>query len=157
MGNPPVAPPGSDITYTIRVINPTSDSAFDMVIEDNMPDIIDILDASATAGEIEITGQNIQLSLAELEAGERVTLTINARVSDDEDAVEAIINEACVTSSSNPAPNCAIMSFLAVGVLPNTGQISLYGLFVRWGVVLGFSALMLVGIALLYLRLKATE
>lgn len=157
VGNPPVAPPGTEITYTIRVINPTSESAFDMVIEDNMPDIIEILDASATTGDLEITGQNIQLSLDELGAGERVTLTIQALVREDEEAVEAIINEACVTSSSNPSANCAIMSFLAVGILPNTGQVSLYSLIIRWGVVLGFSILMLVGIALFYLRLKATE
>lgn len=157
VGNPPVAPPGAEITYTIRVINPTADSAFDMVIEDNMPDIIEILDASATAGELEIAGQNIQLSLLELEAGERVTLTINARVSDEDEVVEAIINEACVTSSSNPSPNCAIMSFLAVEILPNTGQISLYSLLMRWGLVLGFSFLMLMGIALLYFRLKPIE
>ena len=122
VGNPPVAPPGSEITYTIRVINPTDETATDMVIQDVMPDIIEILDASATDGDLEIDGQNITLSLDELGAGERVTLTIDARVSDDDEAVEAIINTACVTSSSNPSPNCAVMSFLAVDVLPNTGQ-----------------------------------
>lgn len=153
IGNPPVAPPGSEITYTIRVINPTSETAFDMLIEDNMPDIIEILDASATTGDLEIDGQAISLSLDELAPGERVTLTINARVSDEDEAVSAIINEACVTSSSNPAPNCAIMSFLAVDILPNTGQASWLMLIIRWGIVLGMSSVMLAGIAILYLKL----
>lgn len=154
VGNPPVAPPGSEITYTIRVINPTTETASDMVIQDVMPDIIEILDASATEGDLEIDGQNITLSLDELGAGERVTLTIQARVSDDDEAVEAIINTACVTSSSNPSPNCAVMSFLAVNVLPNTGQASWLMIILRWSMVLGMSTLMFTGIALLYLRLK---
>ncbi len=154
VGNPPVAPPGSEITYTIRVINPTDETATDMVIQDVMPDIIEILDASATDGDLEIEGQNITLSLDELGAGERVTLTIDARVSDDDEAVEAIINTACVTSSSNPSPNCAVMSFLAVDVLPNTGQTTWLMVILRWSIVLGISTLMLMGIIMLYLRLK---
>ncbi len=125
IGNPPVAEPGSEITYTIRVINPTDDSAFDMLIQDVMPDIIDILDAEASAGTLTINGQNIRLEIDELAAGERVILTIQALVRDDEDAQE-IRNTACVTSSSNLDPNCAVMSFLAVEALPPSGEISLF-------------------------------
>ncbi len=157
IGNPPVAPPGSEITYTIRVINPTDEIATDMLIEDEMPDVIEILDASASAGTIDIDGQRITLSLDELAPGERVLLTIEARVSDDDEIVESISNRACVSSSANPDPNCAIMSFLAVQVLPETGQISLMSVIFRWVIVLVFSGLMLSGIVALYWRLRRQQ
>lgn len=154
IGSPPVAPPGSEITYTIRVINPTNEIATDMLIQDEMPDVIEILDATATAGDLIIDGQSISLSLDELGPGERVILTINALVSDDEEVIESIINTACVTSSSNPLANCAEMSFLAVQILPDTGQISLISLVVRWIAVIGLSGLMMSGILALYWRLR---
>lgn len=142
IGSPPVAEPGSEITYTIRVINPTDESAFDMVIQDIMPDIIDILDAEASAGTLDIDGQNIRLELDELAAGERVILTIQALVRDDEDAQE-IRNTACVTSSSNPDPNCAVMSFLAVETLPPSGEINIAFKILR---ALGIAVLAFIGL-----------
>lgn len=153
VGNPPVAEPGSEITYTIRVINPTLESALDMIIQDQMPDAIEILDGNATAGDLTIDGQDITLELDELGAGGRVIITLNTRVREDQ-VFNQIVNIACVTSSSNPAPRCAQMSFLAVGQLPATGEIATTTLWLRWLTVLGLTGLMFLGILGFYRHIR---
>jgi uncharacterized repeat protein (TIGR01451 family) len=153
IGEPPVAAPGSEITYTIRVINPTTESAFDVLIRDEMPEGIEIISGEASDGTLEIDGQMIELSLDELVPGGRVTITLITEVSDSE-VFPQIINRACVTSSSNPAPRCAQMSFLRAGQLPNTGDTPLMLTLVRGGLVLVLSLAMLFGLTLFWRRMQ---
>jgi uncharacterized repeat protein (TIGR01451 family) len=153
VGEPPVAAPGSEIVYTIRVINPTSESAFNMVVRDEMPAGIEIISGTATDGTLEIDGQIIELSLDELAAGGRVTITLITRVSDAE-VFPQIINTACVTSSSNPSPRCAQMSFLRAGQLPDTGDSPFIYTLLRWVFVLLVTVIMLVSLNLLWRRMR---
>ncbi|MEL6405123.1 MAG: right-handed parallel beta-helix repeat-containing protein [Chloroflexota bacterium] len=153
VGNPPIAEPGSQIVYTIRVINPTDETAIGVTVTDEMPEVIQILSGSATAGTVTIAGQDVTLKLAELGPGERVTLTLITRVRDDE-IFEQIINVACLNSSSNASPRCAQMAFLAVGELPLTGQVSWAMRMMRWAGVLTLVSIMFAGIFTLQRRLK---
>jgi hypothetical protein len=153
IGQPPVAAPGSEIIYTIRVINPTTESAFDMIIEDKMPEGIEIISGESTEGTLQINGQNVELRLDELVAGGRVTIRLTTRVRNDK-FFQTIDNTACVSSSLNASPRCATMSFLAAGELPNTGESLLIVDILRWGLVLLLSGLMLFGVALLWRRMK---
>jgi uncharacterized repeat protein (TIGR01451 family) len=154
VGEPPIAAPGSEIVYTIRVINPTSESAFNMVIRDAMPEGIEIVSGTATDGSLDIVGQIIELNLDELVAGGRVTITLITRVSDS-DVFPQIINRACVTSSSNPSPRCAQMSFLRAGQLPNTGDTPFIYTMLRWGFVIMLTGFMLFGLSLLWRRMRS--
>jgi uncharacterized repeat protein (TIGR01451 family) len=153
IGQPPVAAPGSEIIYTIRVINPTNVSAFDVVIEDKMPAGIEILSAESSDGTVQINGQNVELALDELVAFGRVTIRLTTRVRDDK-FFQTIDNTACVSSSLNATPRCATMSFLAAGELPNTGESPFILVALRWGLVLLLSGLMLFGLALLWRRMR---
>jgi len=152
-GDPPVAPPGSALTYTIRVINPTGDDAQDMVITDLMPEAIDIIDGSATAGDLAIDGQDIVLTLDTLDAGGVVFITLDTVVRDD-DIFEAIENRACVESSLNAGERCAITSFLAVEGIPDTGEVFWLTHWLRWSTVLIIASLMLVGLGYLARRMR---
>ncbi|MEL6528176.1 MAG: DUF11 domain-containing protein, partial [Chloroflexota bacterium] len=153
VGNPPIAEPGSQIVYTIRVINPTDETAIGVTVTDEMPEVIQILSGSTTAGTVTIAGQDVTLKLAELGPGERVTLTLITRVRDDE-IFEQIINVACLNSSSNASPRCAQMAFLAVGELPLTGQVSWAMRMMRWASVLTLVSIMFAGIFTLQRRLQ---
>jgi uncharacterized repeat protein (TIGR01451 family) len=134
IGEPPVAGPGAEITYTIRVINATAESALNLRVVDQMPDAIEILEGSASAGTLTIDGQDVLLELDELQAGARLTIVLRTRVREDGSFTQ-IINEACLSSSSNASPRCAVMSFLRAGQLPGTGEAPLIALLVRAGLV----------------------
>ncbi len=121
IGEPPVAAPGAEVTYTIRVINPTTEIARNVVITDEMPEAIEILSGESTSGNLTISGQSVRLTQAVLQPGERITITLLTQVRDD-DVFDTIINEACLSSSSNPSPSCAQMEFLRASGLPGTGE-----------------------------------
>ncbi len=141
IGQPPVAGPGAEVTYTIRIINPTDLTAENLVVEDDMPESIEILDSNSTSGNLTISGQQVRLTQDTLAPGERITITLNTRVRDDE-LFDSISNEACLTSSSNPAPRCAEMSFLRIEALPGTGEPPLWAQGLR---VFGGLAVLIIG------------
>jgi hypothetical protein len=121
IGVPPIAGPGEEITYTLRAINPTSETARSIRIEDEMPDSIEILEVNATSGEISINGQTIVFVQSTLLPGERVTIILLTRIREDGDPSN-IVNRACLTTSLNTNPSCAEMGFFVAEALPDTGQ-----------------------------------
>ena len=134
VGQPPVAAPGEIVTYTLRVINPTDDIVTDVFVQDVMPDALEILSAEASSGTVEIDGQNVNFTQSTLNAGERITITLETRVLETE-IFESIINRACLTSSDNSSPSCAQMSFLRAGELPSTGETPRYRLLMMIGAI----------------------
>ena len=131
VGEPPIAGPGETITYTIRVINPTSSAVSNIRVQDTMPDAMTILSADSTSGTVTITGQDVAFRQARLEAGGRITITIEAQVRED-GIFSEIINRACLTSNQNSDPSCAEMSFLRASELPSTGETPYYRRYVIW-------------------------
>lgn len=121
IGSPPVAGPGTDVTYTIRVINPTTDTARSLVVEDDMPVSLEVLSAESTSGSVRVNGQLVRFTQGALAPGRQITIIVQTRVREDGD-FNNIINEACLTSSSNPSPSCAQMQFLRASALPATGE-----------------------------------
>lgn len=137
VGNPPVAAPGEEVTYTIRIINPTDETARNVRVTDTMPAGLTILSAEASPGTVSVTGQNIEYGLASLGAGQRAVITLQTRVRSDQ-IYQEIINEACLTSTLNETPRCARMGFLRAGELPGTGETPALAFLLRyWGVALG--------------------
>lgn len=121
VSEPPFAAPGDDVTYTIRVINPTTRSIEGAVVSDVMPPAVQITSAESTSGTVEISGQNLIFRQASLAPGERVSITINARLSTASTSPE-IVNRACLVTASNPTPRCAAAGFVRAATLPATGE-----------------------------------
>jgi uncharacterized repeat protein (TIGR01451 family)/CSLREA domain-containing protein len=121
VSEPPFAAPGDDVTYTIRVINPTTRSIDGAVVSDVMPSAVQIISAESTSGTVEINGQNLTFRQTSLAPGERVTLTINARLSAASTSPE-IVNRACLVTASSPTPRCAAAGFVRAATLPATGE-----------------------------------
>jgi uncharacterized repeat protein (TIGR01451 family) len=124
IGNPPVAGPGTEVTYTIRVINPTDAAVSNLRVRDTMPDPIEIISFSADSGTLRVQGQQVIFTQSSLEPGGRITITLQTRVR--EGGFNEIINEACLTSSDNDTPSCAQMSFLRASTIPATGETPLW-------------------------------
>lgn len=153
VGEPPVAAPGSEVVYTIRVINPLTESVFDVQVTDRMPEVLEITASKAPEGVLTIKGQAISFALDELEAGATVAFTITTRVREDE-VFNQIVNTACLASSANPVERCAKMSFLRTGELPRTGEVNFLVVILRWLIVPLISALMLFGVWILFRKMR---
>lgn len=121
LGRPPFAQPGAQITYTLRVINPTTSPVSNIRVRDQMPDGITIESVTATSGTVGVIGQNVSFSQGSLAAGGRITITIVTTLDEEAQGVE-ITNEACLTSSANPDPSCAEFGFFRARQLPATGE-----------------------------------
>ncbi len=144
VGQPPVAAPGEIVTYTLRVINPTDEDVTDVLVQDMMPDALEILSAESTSGTVTIDGQSVTFTQARLNAGERITITLDTRVLETE-VFDSIINRACLTSSGNASPSCAQMSFLRAAELPSTGETPRFRIQVVIGAVLLFGGISIAG------------
>ncbi|MFN8371566.1 MAG: hypothetical protein U0694_01630 [Anaerolineae bacterium] len=116
--SPPVVSPGDTLTYTIRVINPTTSSIQNVVIRDEVPDQLEII--SVDPPSVQIQGQTLTLTQASLAAGGRITITLVTRIRPEAN-IASINNEACLTVNNGTA-QCARFNFLNVSSLPITGE-----------------------------------
>jgi uncharacterized repeat protein (TIGR01451 family) len=148
IGGPPVAGPGTIVTYTLRVINPTDDTALQVRVDDMMPIALTILEATATSGQVQVDGQNVNFSQAALAAGGRVTITVVTRVRETGEFNE-IVNEACLTSQRNQSPSCAQMRFIRASEIPDTGESPDY---LRWLLPALIGPVLMIGCGLLIRR-----
>lgn len=126
IGEPPVAAPGTQVIYTLRVINPTIAAVNQIEVNDLMPDALDVISAEASAGRVVINGQQVRFSLDRLEAGGRVTIRLVTRVRTVDAGFNQIVNRACLSSASNRVPSCAEMRFLRASEIPATGETPWY-------------------------------
>jgi CSLREA domain-containing protein len=122
---PPFAAPGEAITYSIRVINPTSRTISSLNVFDTMPEAVTISDALVTegSGQISVDGQNITYQQATVAAGERITLTIMGQLQVNASGSQ-IANRACLTTATITRPRCAVAGFVRANALPATGEAS---------------------------------
>ena len=148
IGDPPIAAPGTIVTYTLRVINPTTEMAAQVEVADSLPDVLTIVEATASSGQVAINGQNVIFTQDKLEAGGRATIIVITRVRETGNYDE-IVNEACLTSQSNRTPSCAHMRFLRAGEIPSTGEPPAYRL---WLLPLLIGLVLLIGCGLLIRR-----
>lgn len=121
IGEPPIAGPGTIVTYTLRIVNPTDENARQVQVQDTMPAALEIVSAQASAGSVSVQGQQVLFTQGQLDAGARTVVTVTARVRQGEGFNE-IVNRACLTSQSNRVPSCAEMRFLRASEIPATGE-----------------------------------
>ena len=93
---------GEQVTYTLTVSNPGTNTATNVVVTDNLPDDFVIQSANATGGGTVVQTGNaageVQVTWASLTAGQSETVTIIATVPATRAAAAAVNNTATVTS-----------------------------------------------------------
>jgi uncharacterized repeat protein (TIGR01451 family) len=73
---------GDEVTFTIRVTNEGDATARDVFVNDPIPDYLDILDVSASRGDVAINGKTVVVTIGDLAPGEVVTIRIRTRVNE---------------------------------------------------------------------------
>jgi hypothetical protein len=153
-GSPLAIRPGMELTYTLRIINPTNQTASNVSVNDTVPNTNIIISVSSTSGTASFSGQEVTFNQGSLAAGGSITITILTRVRTDAN-LDHIINTACLISSLNTdSTSCATMGFSRVEALPGTGESPIY----RQILLLVSATLLLLGFASAtwYLRRQLT-
>jgi len=117
----PFTLPGAEVTWTITTTNDTGNTIKNVVITDEVPDSLTIVDVTATKGDLTIDGQTVSLKFDNLFENETVTITLTTTVNDDVDLPFAINNPAVLTCDCDDDSN-AIATILSVLELPATGE-----------------------------------
>ncbi|MBC8100753.1 MAG: DUF11 domain-containing protein [Armatimonadetes bacterium] len=139
---PGFAAPGDSITYTIRVINPTSRVINDITVRDQMPPEVQINSVTANPGAVTQDGQNITYTLPSLPANGRATITIIGQLLPG-NAAPQIANRACLTTATSPRPRCAVAGFVRASILPATGESPLPWILLGSGAVAAATGIMI--------------
>ncbi|NWF68265.1 MAG: DUF11 domain-containing protein, partial [Chloroflexi bacterium] len=114
---PPFASPGDTVAWTILLTNPSSAPMANVVISDVLPDGLEPLSVTATAGTATLNGQTVNFTLGVLGANETVTLTVQTRISADYDGDPFLINRAVMNNGLS-----AEARLIVVDTLPATGE-----------------------------------
>src|SRR5690606_25746042 len=78
--NNPFAVPGDEVIWTITISNPAVIPLMNVVVKDTLDSALELLSATASAGTVTTSGQDITYTQASLAPGASVTITIRARV-----------------------------------------------------------------------------
>ncbi len=137
IADPPFAIPGEAVTFTFYVSNPGSTPAQNVVAIDPVPADVEILSATGTAGNVNISGQDVIFSIATLQPGETVTVTIETRVRDSVSVPFNIVNEVCMNADNMPQQRCDTANVISVTALPSTGETPLWSMILRAIMMMG--------------------
>lgn len=145
---PPIIQPGGELTWTLQVVNPTGQTVSNVVVTDTIPDGLDILGVSASAGRVARSGRTITFNLPSLAPLDIQSVTIQTRLQNvDGNQVPRIRNVACMTTAQDATPRCAAASLYFASQLPATGESQ----FTLWRKILLFAVIFaLAGSVLLY-------
>lgn len=81
--DPPFAQMGDVVVWTITVSNNSGGTAEAIVVTDTVPDGLEIVSASASAGSVTTDNQRITFTLDRLGQGDRVTIRVETRITGD--------------------------------------------------------------------------
>ncbi len=81
--NNPAPRQGETVVFTIRVQNTGDTPARDVVVQDNMPGTLEVLDVATTAGTASVRGPTVRVEIPQLDPGASVVITIRARLRPD--------------------------------------------------------------------------
>jgi uncharacterized repeat protein (TIGR01451 family) len=148
----PFALPGSPVTWTIIVSNDDIFPADNVTVTDNVPNVLEVISATSTAGTVTTSGQTVTLTIATLAPGQQVIITVNTRVSPNaplpfvaENRADLTVGGSVVTASGQ--------RILSVTRLPTTGESPAW----RFPVILGAAGIVLVTLARRIQRAKISN
>lgn len=118
---PPFALPGDTVTWEVIITNPGDIPVRDAAVTDIIPAIMQIISATATAGELTVEGQTIQWRKDVVEAREVIVITVVTQVRDDA-PVPFIVNNLATLTANCIVPKSARATVISVTQLANTGE-----------------------------------
>lgn len=147
--DPEEARPGEEVSFTLRVFNQGNIAAVDVVVTDDIPAYLEIIEVTTTQGVITIDGQRITVKVGTIGPEFEVQIVIRARVRPETPAPLTLENVAILA-----CPNChdrwARTEIEIIGPdLPVTGGLS------TWWMVAACLGTGLVGLSLALSRREA--
>lgn len=115
---------GDAVIYTIDIYNNGMLPFPDASVSDSLPSVLDIEQVIASKGTVTITGNDVTIDIGTLQPGERVNVTINARVNQTGVAGSIFRNTAYLADNEgNLWPSNTVDTAIGLGVtiLPETG------------------------------------
>lgn len=120
--NNPFAVPGDEVVWTITISNPAAIPLTNIVVQDSLASALELLSATASAGTVTTSGQNITYTQASLAPGASATITIRARVRANAAVPFVITNAASMDFDGSPTLRVSSASIASVRSLPTTGE-----------------------------------
>jgi uncharacterized repeat protein (TIGR01451 family) len=142
LGNPAFAQPGENVVFTITVSNPNGVALANVGFTDNVPSQLIVLSASATAGNVTVSGQTVTFTITPLPANSSVDVTVRTRVRPDVVPPFTIENFATLNGPFTGTARAVIASSIdqVVDELPATGETPWWRLPVLIGAALVLAA-----------------
>jgi uncharacterized repeat protein (TIGR01451 family) len=127
--------PGQTAVYTLVGRNTGAATAYDVVITDDVPAAVEVIDLSSSKGDVVVRGQTVTAYVSVLAPGESVMVKITVRVRANA-ATGAVVNTGIITTSTkdDPGDNTSSATFMIPAIstvqrLPRTTETDLPGLF----------------------------
>ncbi len=117
--DPIFAQHGEIVTWTITVSNPHSVALDNVSFVDNMPAQFVITGTTASAGDVTVNGQTIRFTIAQLGAGETVSVRVTTRLADNAEVPFVVDNTAML---DGPYRGQSTATVTGIAELPATGE-----------------------------------
>ncbi|UCC61611.1 MAG: isopeptide-forming domain-containing fimbrial protein, partial [Anaerolineae bacterium] len=119
---PTEALPGEEVTFTLEATNQGQESAWGVVVTDEVSEHLEILDVTTTQGTVTIEGQKVTVDIAVIGPGFVVEIVIRARVREDAPASLELENVAVLTSPNGGYRTSQTVTVsVPIPMLPVTG------------------------------------
>jgi uncharacterized repeat protein (TIGR01451 family) len=124
-GDPALALPGEQVTFTIEATNRGRNAAVDVVITDQVPQYLEIIEVTTTQGTVEIAGQQVTVRAGTIGSGFVVRVVIRTRVAADAPAPLDLTNVAVLRSPNGGERISPPATVVIPGAfMPETGHAS---------------------------------
>lgn len=109
--------PGGTVAYTLAISNRGGQTAYDVVVSDEAPAALEVIDLWSSKGDVVVHGQTVTAYPRELQPGEEQTIRVTARVRPLMQA-GAITNIGIITTSTPGDPPDNNTSTVTIELLP---------------------------------------
>jgi uncharacterized repeat protein (TIGR01451 family) len=135
---PAEALPGEEVTFTLEATNRGQESAWGVVVTDEVSEHLQILEVTTTQGTVTIEGQKVTVDIGVIGPGFVVEIVIRARVREDAPVPLELENVAVLTSPNGGYRTSQTVTVMVpTPMLPVTGgQLVLWPAYVLLGLLL---------------------
>jgi uncharacterized repeat protein (TIGR01451 family)/LPXTG-motif cell wall-anchored protein len=142
-GEPAEALPGEEVVFTIEVTNQGQNAAVGVLVTDELPEYLEIVEATTTQGTVRVEGQVVYVEVGVVGPEFLVVIVIRTRVRPDAPIPLELQNVAVLHSPNggNRTSPPVVITIPDEVLLPQTG-----GTTVAWGILAG-GLLSLIGLA----------
>lgn len=121
--SPAFIQPNGEVTWAIRLLNPSTSPVTDIVITDALPSQLEVISATSTVGRPTISAEGqISLRVARLNPIDALTITVRTRLRPEYAPSPVVSNNACLRTAQQPQPFCVKAPVFRIDRLPLTGE-----------------------------------